>query len=150
MKMAKQGLSFDALRGANKARLPQFKNKLGVLAHTKIDGSDWTPAQWLQAVVGELGEYANIRKKFERGDITFEQFEKEAAKELADVQTYLDILAMRCLDTKVPVNFSNDTFQNVPHPTGIDLGKATIEKFNEISERAGSDVYLCGDGWAYR
>lgn len=148
--MAKQGLSFNALRGANKARLPQFKNKLGELAHTRIDGSDWTPAQWLQAVVGELGEYANIRKKFERGDITFEQFEKEAKKELADVQTYLDILAMRCLDIKVNMDSKGETFKQIAHPTGIDLGAATIDKFNEISERAGSDVYLCEDGWAHR
>ena len=61
------GLTFNALRGANTARLPQFKNKHGELAHSKKDGSDWSPAQWLQAVVDEL----------------------------ADVVIYLDILAMR-------------------------------------------------------
>jgi hypothetical protein len=37
------GLTFNALRGANAARLPQFKNKHGELAHSKPDGSDWTP-----------------------------------------------------------------------------------------------------------
>lgn len=130
------GLTFNTLREANKARLPQFKNKHGEPAHSKPDGSDWSPAQWLQAVMGELGEYANKRKKFERGDITAEEFQVEAQKELADVQTYLDILALRCLDT--PDN---------PHPHGVNLGEATIEKFNEISIRVGSDVRIAADDW---
>jgi len=130
------GLTFNALRGANTARLPQFKNSKGEQAHSKPDGSDWTPAQWLQAVMGELGEYANKRKKFERGDITFAEFRVEAQKELADVQTYLDILAMRCLDAV-----------DNPHPEGVNLGQATIDKFNEVSIRVGSDVRLAADDW---
>lgn len=65
-------LTFDLLRAANLARLPVFKNRHGAIAHARPDGSDWTPAQWLQAVMGELGEFANVRKKFERGDLTFE------------------------------------------------------------------------------
>lgn len=114
-------LTFDLLRAANKARLPRFKNKHGELVH-KPDGSDWSPAQWLQAIVGELGEYANLRKKFERGDIINEvDFRLLAAKELADVQTYLDILAMQL---------------------GIDLGEATTAKFNEVSNRVGAAVYI--------
>src|SRR5689334_18053857 len=112
------GLTFNTLRNANIARLPQFKNCHGEPAHSKPDGSDWSPSQWLQAVVGELGEFANIRKKYERGDLTFVEYEALARKELADVQTYLDILAMRCLDSN-----------GAPHPTGVDLGRATIAKF---------------------
>lgn len=122
------GLTFTALRGANTARLPQFKNAKGGLAHTKPDGSDWSPAQWLQAIIGELGEYANKRKKFERGDITAAEFQVEAAKELADVVTYVDILAMQL---------------------GIDLGQATMDKFNEVSLRVGSNVRLEADDWHY-
>lgn len=122
------GLTFNALRGANSARLPQFRNKHGNLAHSEPDGSDWSPAQWLQAVVGELGEYANLRKKFERGDIDAEQFRIEAADELADVVTYLDILAMQL---------------------GINLGEATMDKFNEVSKRVGSTVRLEPDDWHY-
>ena len=87
------GLQLGALRDANRARLPQFKNKHGELAHSQPDGSDWTPAQWLQAVVGELGEYANVRKKFERGDLTLDEFRVQGGKELADVLTYLLVLA---------------------------------------------------------
>jgi NTP pyrophosphatase (non-canonical NTP hydrolase) len=120
------GLTFSALRGANMARLPEFRNSKGGLAHTSITGSDWSPAQWLQAVVGELGEYANLRKKFERGDIDFPHFVEQARKELADVVTYLDILAMQL---------------------GIDLGQATMDKFNEVSERVGSTVRLEADDW---
>lgn len=131
-------LNFDALRGANKARLPQFKNCHGEAAHSEANGSDWSPAQWLQAVMGELGEYANLRKKFERGDLTREQFEPLAAKELADVQTYLDILAQRCLDFGFEI-----------HPTGVDLGRATVEKFNEVSIRVGSTIRLANDDWHY-
>lgn len=118
------GLSFRTLREANKKRLPQFKNSKGQPAHSEPDGSDWSPAQWLQAVTGELGEYANIRKKFERGDIEEKEFLEMAAEELADVQTYLDILAFRL---------------------GIDLGEATILKFNKISKRVGSNIYIGGD-----
>ena len=121
-------LSFNTLREANTARLAHFKNSRGELAHNKADGSDWTPAQWLQAVVGELGEYANIRKKFERGDIDLETFMQRASDELADVQTYLDILAGQL---------------------GIDLGRATINKFNAVSRRVGSSVRIFedGEGW---
>ena len=145
------GLTFNSLRGANRARLPQFKNSKGKPAYSQPDGSDWSPAQWLQAVVGELGEYANIRKKFERGDLTFAEYEVMAAKELADVQTYLDILALRCLD--FDASGFNDGVEpdvvRVVNPTGIDLGQATMDKFNEVSERVGSTVRLDADDWHY-
>lgn len=119
--MINSGLSFSDLRSANKARLPLFKNCHGEPAHSMPDGSDWSPAQWLQAVTGELGEYANLRKKFERGDVGHDEFIEKAAKELADVVTYLDILAFQL---------------------GIDLGEATAKKFNEVSDRVGCDIKL--------
>ncbi len=118
------GLTFKTLREANVKRLPHFKNKKGLPAHSKEDGSDWCPAQWLQAVVGELGEYSNLRKKFERGDIDKEEFDKEAKKELADVACYLDLLAFQLK---------------------INLGEAVKEKFNEVSQRVGSPVYIGDD-----
>lgn len=121
-------LSFGTLRHANTLRLPQFKNKHGELAHSKPDGSDWSPAQWLQAVMGELGEYANLRKKFERGDITAEEFQAEAADELADVQIYLDILAFQL---------------------GIRLDLAVRSKFNRVSERVGSTIFISTKGGDY-
>ena len=114
-------LTFDMLRRANVLRLPTFKNRHGQLAHSKPDGSDWSPAQWLQAAVGELGEYANMRKKFERGDITASEFQEAAEKELADVVIYLDLLAFQLK---------------------VDLGLAVTNKFNEVSERVGSSMRL--------
>lgn len=125
-------LSLETLRNANIARLPQFKNCHGEPAHSKPDGSDWTPADWLQALIGEIGEYANIRKKYMRGDITFGEYVKLASKELADVQTYLDLLALRALDSK----------DGIAHPHGIDLARATREKFNEVSNRVGAAVFI--------
>jgi len=122
------GLTFNVLREANKKRLPEFKNTNGGPAHSKADGSDWSPAQWLQAVTGELGEYANLRKKFERGDIDEKTFKYEASKELADIATYLDILAMQL---------------------NIDLGVSIINKFNEVSRRVGSTVFIKSGGDDY-
>ena len=127
--------SFEQLRKANKTRIPIYKKKNGDLCHTEPDGSDWEPAQWLQALIGELGEYANLRKKFERGDLSFDEYEVAAAKEMADIQTYLDILSMRCLDTT-----------KVIHPYGVDLGEATRAKFNEVSHRLNIDVFLKSNG----
>ena len=91
-------LSFAALRQANRRRLPQFKNALGKRAHATADGSDWTPAQWLQALIGEVGEYARVRHLYEQGELDDATFAREARKELADIQCYLDLLCMRALD----------------------------------------------------
>jgi len=94
-------LSFSTLREANRARLPLFKNGLGDPAHSKPDGSDWSPAQWLQAMIGEIGEWAQIRIDFEEGKIGFEEYRDKCRKELADVQTYFDLLCSRALDKVV-------------------------------------------------
>ncbi len=119
--MSETRLTFDDLRVANVTRLPQFKNRKGEPAHSKPDGSDWCLAQWCNAVTGELGEAASLIKKIERGDMTLDEARQDLADELADVQTYLDILAFRAR---------------------IDLGQATIDKFNRVSERVQCDVRL--------
>lgn len=118
-------LSFDILRKANQERLLQFKNPKGELVHRKPDGSDWGLAQWCNAVTGELGEAANIIKKVERGDYSLDEARESLAKELADVVTYLDLLAFRA---------------------GVDLGEATVQKFNEVSTRVGSTVFITDSG----
>lgn len=122
------GLTFNALREANLARLPLFQNAQGEPAHAEADGSDWTNAQWLQAVLGELGELANVLKKVDRGDFALEEAGEQIAHELADVVTYLDILAMR-LD--------------------VDLGRAVVDKFNLVSARVHAGVRLDGPDWFY-
>lgn len=114
-------LDLGTLRRANLARLPLFKNAKGEPAHSQPDGSDWSRPEWCNAVLGELGELANLLKKVQRRDMTMDEARPDIAKELADVQTYLDILAHQC---------------------GVDLGKATIEKFNAVSERVRCNVRI--------
>jgi len=114
-------LTFAQLRAANVARLPLFRNKHGGGAHTQPDGSDWTLGEWTCALAGEVGEAANIIKHIRRGDVTMDEARQSLADELADVQTYLDILAFRC---------------------DVDLAAATIRKFNEVSRRVGCSIYL--------
>jgi NTP pyrophosphatase (non-canonical NTP hydrolase) len=115
-----KGLTFNALRYANTVRLPSFRDAKGRIVHAP-DGSDWSDAEWLQAVTGELGELANLMKKVKRGDLTKEEAQADLARELADVITYLDILAMRLQ---------------------IDLGNAVAHKFNEVSRRVSADVFF--------
>lgn len=92
------GLNLNELRAHNLARLPQFKNSLGQPAHSKPDGSDWNPSQWLQAMFGEVGEFARARLDYEQGRLTWHEYKIQAEKELADIQTYLDLLSARALD----------------------------------------------------
>lgn len=119
-------LSFNTLREANTARLPEFTDSKGRRAHSKDDGSDWTPGEWVCAVTGELGELANMIKKVRRGDLTMDEARLAIADELADVVTYLDILAMQC---------------------GVDLGEAVVNKFNKTSDRVKSSIRIDEDGW---
>jgi NTP pyrophosphatase (non-canonical NTP hydrolase) len=120
-------LKLADLRLANSLRLPQFKNAAGDIAHSKPDGSDWSPADWMVAVVGELGEAANVMKKMRRGDFgaygsaTYAAAEAMLSKEFADVLTYLDLMAAQF---------------------GIDLGDATMHKFNEVSRRVGASIFM--------
>ena len=120
-------LRLSALRRANVARLPEFRDRKGRVCHVPIEGQppgyDWSLSQWSNAVCGELGEAANIVKKIERGDMTLDEARADLADELCDVLTYLDILA---------------------HRAGIDLSDATIRKWNRVSERVGSAVRLDG------
>ncbi len=118
------GLTFRTLRDANLKRLPLFRDAKGRQCHDKADGSDWLPSQWLQAVVGELGEYANLRKKVERGDLTIEEARPMLADELADV----DILASQL---------------------GVNLGDAVMSKWNRTSEKVGAPIYIDAEDWHY-
>lgn len=111
------GLTFNTLRDASQKRLDSDK-------YAKCQ-TEWEAAHWMQALLGELGELANISKKIDRGDFLLTDVQQDVADELADIQTYLDLLAAYF---------------------GIDLGKATVSKFNEVSKRIGSRVYIGPDG----
>ena len=114
-------LTFAALRAANRARLPLFRNARGEPAHSAPDGSDWTLGDWATATLGELGEAAHIVKKIRRGDLSLEAARPALADELADTATYLDIFAAQC---------------------GVDLGAAVAGKFDRVSARVGAPVSL--------
>ena len=114
-------MDFKTLREANICRLPQFKNAKGEPAHSQPDGSDWSLAEWCNAVTGELGEAANLIKKVQRGDFTLEEARQRLADEFADIVIYLDILAMRA---------------------GVELGEAVRNKFNVVSTRVGANVFI--------
>jgi hypothetical protein len=116
-------LRFDELKEANLARVGEFKNRLGRIAHAKSDGSDWTLAEWTNAMAGEAGEACNYSKKIRRGD-----YDDDLSvgidlllKEIADVVIYADLVASQ---------------------TGRSLSAAIIQKFNEKSDEVGSKVKL--------
>lgn len=119
------GLSFKTLRNANLARVIEYKDGKGRLSHASgVDA--WSAAEWLMALTGELGELANILKKVNRGDFTTDDVKKNIEDELADVVCYLDLLAAR-LD--------------------VDLSRAVENKFNEVSRRVKSSVFIFDDDW---
>ncbi len=105
-----ESLTFDTLRVANLRR-----------AQESYRCGDWSLNDWMTALAGEVGELANVLKKVRRGDFTLEQVRPGVAAELADIQTYLDILAAK---------------------VGIDLGDATCKKWNEVSLRVGSPLRI--------
>lgn len=105
-------LTFDAFRAANVARCVKWHPE-GI--------ESWSPSDWLTAVTGELGELASLLKmrNRERDGLPGNKFsptDKQVADEIADVLTYLDLLA---------------------EVLGVDLGAAAVSKFNEVSERVG-------------
>lgn len=119
-------LTFDQLRAANMTRVEKI-HPGGLFA--------WSMSDWMTALVGEIGEAANLIKKLNRirdgGSSTMGRVGKEEesdtmlrfklSHELADAQCYLDLLAA-C--------------------AGIELGQATVEKFNEVSEQMGVEERL--------
>jgi NTP pyrophosphatase (non-canonical NTP hydrolase) len=79
---------------------------------------DWSATDWACALAGEVGEACNLVKKRRRGDSIDP---KEIGKELADVVCYTILLA---------------------NHIGIDLEQSLIEKFNDVSNRIGSHVFI--------
>lgn len=113
-------LSFSEFRSKNVIRCEQVFHKLG----------DWTPTDWACAMAGECGEACNAVKKIRRmaqgtntakDPQTMEEAVRVVAEELADLVTYADLLAARL---------------------GIDLGEAIKCKFNVVSARMDSTIYL--------
>lgn len=83
----------------------------------------WTASDWMTAVVGKLGEAANIVKKLNRvrdgvpgNKETVEQLRDKLSRELADTYIYLDLLCQS---------------------QGIDLENTVYEVFNNKSMEIG-------------
>lgn len=112
-------LTFEQFRQANVSRCRRW-HPMGI--------ESWSPSDWLTAVTGELGELASLIKmrNRERDGLVGNKFsptDKQIADELADVVTYLDLLAA---------------------VLGVDLASAIAEKFDEVSERNGFPERLGG------
>lgn len=108
-------LSFKKLRKTNVKRCNAVFHPL----------KSWTETDWACALAGEVGELCNFIKKRKRvfdakGNIKLPHKE-DCRKELADIITYADLLAARM---------------------DIDLGKAVINKFNEVSDRQKTSIKL--------
>lgn len=115
-----RSLSFGELRAANVKRVEEVFHKI----------DSWSPTDWATALAGEVGEACNEIKKLRRLDgadasedtpTKREELRIKVGRELADVIAYADLLAARL---------------------GIDLGDQVISKFNEVSKKRGSTVYL--------
>lgn len=115
-------LTFEALRAVNVARSESpegFDHKI----------NSWDTSDWFLAVMGELGEAANVAKKLNRirdgvrgnGELTEAQLQAKLRQELADTVLYLDLLCAS-LD--------------------ISLADAIVDTFNDKSETIGSNIRL--------
>jgi len=113
-------LRFLELREANLKRCPEVFHPL----------HDWSIQDWACAMASECGEACNIAKKLKRY-ATKSNTDKDPlaakaamwalARELADVVIYADLLAARI---------------------GADLGEEITKKFNDVSHRMKSSVFL--------
>lgn len=113
-------LTFEALRAQNVPRCNEAFHPL----------EEWTPTDWATALAGEAGEACNVVKKIRRlahGDrpynrgVTEDDLREKLGKELADTVIYADLTAARM---------------------GLNLGECVRQKFNEVSDRVGSERKL--------
>lgn len=113
-------LTFAELRAANETRVNRW-HKSGL--------DEWSPNDWMTALVGEIGEAANVLKKLKRIEDEMPNISERSREvksredamallgpELADTMIYLDLLANRL---------------------GINLEEHVRSKFNAVSIKYG-------------
>ena len=90
--------------------------------------SSWSTSDWMTAMVGEVGEAANVVKKLNRvrdgvpgNKVSADELRAMLRRELGDVFIYLDLMAQSC---------------------GFNIADAAIEVFNAKSEDIGYPVTL--------
>lgn len=88
--------------------------------------NSWSLSDWITALVGELGEAANVAKKLNRvrdgipgNTVSADELRSQFARELADTFIYLDLTAQAA---------------------GIDLPAVVAAVFNAKSEQIGSPI----------
>lgn len=85
----------------------------------------WSAPEWGCALAGEVGELCNILKKIHRGDYDAlgieikEKIKEDCKKEIGDIFAYLNLISIKL---------------------GINMEDAVIDKFNEVSDRVGSNI----------
>jgi hypothetical protein len=124
-------------------QLTRYKKDDGLGERQGYPFSD-SVAQILMELVGNLGSFANNRKKYDRGDYTLQKYEELAHEDLTRTWYCFDKLRKEAFvhtERKHP----GDVVE-VADPVGIDLGQACVDKFNEVSARVGADVKLSEDG----
>lgn len=92
--------------------------------------NNWSPMEWACAMAGEAGETCNAVKKLKRledglfvenNPNSYKDAIQKIADEIADTIIYADLLAARL---------------------NIDLTTAVKDKFNQVSARVKSDIFI--------
>jgi NTP pyrophosphatase (non-canonical NTP hydrolase) len=134
------------LRSANLQRVKLWHGEAGV--------NDWTVEQWLWAIVGEFGEFANVVKKLTRdesgisgnGDLTRDDLVLQLGDEAADVAIYCDLLCarvgvpivyerpeahtplMKCFDVLIQKCLEFESASDIPPPENVKYAVAGLIK----------------------
>lgn len=119
--MTKRILDFASFSRKNRERCESpsgFNRKL----------SDWSLSDWMTAIMGELGEAANVAKKLNRvrdgipgNKESPGELQDKLGRELADTFIYLDLMFQRL---------------------GLDISETVAAVFNAKSEQIGCPVKL--------
>ena len=116
-------MNFDSFSYINRVRCESPKG-----FNHRLDS--WSTSDWFTAILGELGEAANVAKKLNRvrdgirgNKETEQQLKAKLRQELGDTFVYLDLLAQSL---------------------GFQIGDAAMEVFNSKSKELGY-VAECGE-----
>jgi NTP pyrophosphatase (non-canonical NTP hydrolase) len=123
------GIGSDGLRTKGKSHMDmkefskENRTRCEAMNGFRHSITDWTLSDWTVAVMGELGEAANILKKLNRyrdripgNDVPYEALRENLADEIADTFIYLDLLSQAA---------------------GFDLSDIVRSKFDRTSQKLG-------------
>lgn len=96
----------------------------------------------LALMMQNLGAICESYKKFARGDKDQFTHDMDSQPKLFEIMR----TCMMLLEDGTTVR----EWEAIPHEQGVDLGAATISKFNEVSDRVGCDVKINDSGMSWR